>query len=113
MRKSADVVILMQPSSNYTLLFPTSIDWDQFTAYRPDVPFSDEVVEFLNALSGAILKDVKSRIYPDAITFAFFCRKANVLKMKEQYTDDTLRLGRGILFHIAPSNVPITSVTHL
>lgn len=107
MRKSADVAILMQPSSNYTLLFPTTIDWDQFTAYRPDVPFSDEVVEFLNALSGAILKDARCRIYPDAITFAFFCRKASVMKMKEQYTDDTLRLGRGILFHIAPSNVPI------
>lgn len=107
MRKSADVAILMQPSSNYTLLFPTTIDWDQFTAYRPDVPFSDEVVEFLNALSSAILKDARCRIYPDAITFAFFCRKASVMKMKDQYTDDTLRLGRGILFHIAPSNVPI------
>lgn len=108
MRKSADVVILMQPSSNYTLLFPKEINWEEFTAYRPDVPFSDEVVEFLNALSGAIMKDRLSRLYPDAITFAYFCRKANLLKLKVQYAHvDELRLGRGVLFHIAPSNVPI------
>ena len=108
MRKSADVVILMQPSSSYTLLFPKEINWEEFTAYRPDVPFSDEVVEFLNALSGAIMKDRLSRLYPDAITFAYFCRKANLLKLKVQYAHvDELRLGRGVLFHIAPSNVPI------
>lgn len=108
MRKFADVVILMQPSSNYTLLFPKEINWEEFTAYRPDVPFSDEVVEFLNALSGALMKDRLSRLYPDTITFAYFCRKANLLKLKVQYAHvDELRLGRGVLFHIAPSNVPI------
>ena len=108
MRKSADVVIPMQPSSNSTLLFPKTIDWEQFTQYRPDVPFSDEVIEFLNALSGALMKDRQSRLYPDVITFAYFCRKANLLKLKVQYVrEGELRLGRGVLFHIAPSNVPI------
>lgn len=108
MRRSADVLILMQPSSNYTLLYPKTIDWDQFIAYRPDVPFSDVVIEFLNALSGALMKDRMSRLYPDAITFAYFCRKANLLKLKAQYArEGELRLGRGVLFHVAPSNVPI------
>ncbi len=95
-------------TDNYTLLFPPYIDWDKFTAYRPDVPFSDEVIEFLNALSGVLMKDRMSRLYPDTITFAFFCRKTNLLKMKAQYVhENDLKLGRGILFHIAPSNVPI------
>ena len=108
MRKFADVVTLMQPSSNYTLLFPKAIDWEQFAQYRPDVPFSDEVIVFLNALSGALMKDRQCRLYPDAITFAYFCRKANLLKQKDRYVrDGELRLGRGVLFHIAPSNVPI------
>ena len=108
MRKSADVVILMQPSSDYTLLFPKTIDWEQYTQYRPDVPFSDTVTEFLNALSGALMNDRRCRLYPDAITFAYFCRKANLLKLKAQYVrDGELRLGRGVLFHIAPSNVPL------
>lgn len=95
-------------TDNYTLLFPKHINWDKFTAYRPDVPFSDEVIEFLNALSGVLMKDRQSRLYPDAITFAYFCRKANLLKLKTQYVrEGELRLGRGVLFHIAPSNVPI------
>lgn len=108
MRKSADVVIPMQPSSSYTLLYPRQIEWESYVQQKPDVPFADNVIEFLNALSVALLKDRMSRLYPDAITFAFFCRKANLLALKEKYTStDALRMGRGILFHIAPSNVPI------
>ncbi len=98
----------MQASSNYALLFPGAVNWDEFVAYRPDVPFSDDVIEFLNALSRSLMQDQASRLYPDVITFAYFCRKANLLKYKQQYVrDGELRLGRGILFHIAPSNVPI------
>lgn len=108
MRKSVDVVIPMQPSSNYTLLYPSQIEWESYVQQKPDVPFADNVIEFLNALSGVLLKDRMSRLYPDVITFAFFCRKANILALKEKYTSvNELRLGRGILFHIAPSNVPI------
>ena len=95
-------------TENYNLLFPSTIDWEQFTQYRPDVPFSDAVIEYLNALSGALMKERECRMYPDAVTFAFFCRKGNMLKLKEQYVrEGELRLGRGVLFHIAPSNVPI------
>lgn len=108
MRKSADVVIPMQPSSNYTLLYPRQIEWENYVQQKPDIPFADNVIEFLNALSVALLKDKLSRLYPDAVTFAFFCRKANLMALKEEYTSaGALRLGRGILFHIAPSNVPI------
>ena len=108
MRKSADVVILMQPSSNLSLLFPQSIDWEQFSQYRPEEPFSDKVLEYLNSLSSALLKDRNSRMYPDVVTFAFFCRKGNLLQLKDKYRKGSeLRLGRGVLFHIAPSNVPI------
>lgn len=98
----------MQPSSNYTLLYPTTIDWDKFISNRPDIPFSNIVVDFLNTLSNALMKDKQSRLYPDVITFAYFCRKANLLKLKDEYVNDNLlKIGRGVLFHIAPSNVPI------
>ena len=95
-------------TENYNLLYPQTINWETFEQQKPDVPFADNVIEFLNALSGAILKDRESRLYPDAITFAFFCRKGNLLKLKDDYVGDgVLRMGRGLLFHIAPSNVPI------
>lgn len=95
-------------TNNYTLLYPVHVEWEKFAEQKPDVPFADDVIEFLNALSGALLKDRESRLYPDAVTFAFFCRKGNLLKLKEEYVSDgVLRMGRGLLFHIAPSNVPI------
>ncbi len=107
MRKSADVVIRMQQNFDYTLLYPHSIDWDTFVQQNADEPFSESVIEYLNVLSAALLKDRDCRLYPDVVTFAFFCRKANTLKLKEIFVDSTLRLGRGILFHIAPGNVPV------
>lgn len=108
MRKSADVVIPMQPSSDYSMLFPNQLDWNTFAGFSPDTPFSEGVTNFLNALSSSLMRDRQSRSYPDVITFAYFCRKANLLKLKSEYTRTTeVRLGRGILFHIAPSNVPI------
>ncbi len=107
MRRSADVVIPMQLNSNYTLLFPNQIDWDNYINLPADKPFSDSIVEFLNALSVSLLKDRESRLYPDVVTFAYFCRKANILKLKADYSSDELRMGRGTLFHIAPGNVPV------
>lgn len=108
MRKSADAVILMQQNSNFTLLYPENINWETFTRTKPLPPFSEEVIDYLNTLSASLLKDRECRLYPDVVTFAFFCRKANLLKLKDIYIhEEDVRLGRGIAFHIAPSNVPI------
>ncbi len=74
---------------------------------RPDVPFADEVIEELDALSKALMKDPASRQYPDVVTFAFFCRRGNLMKLKEQYATSAIRLGWGTVLHIAPSNVPV------
>ena len=77
------------------------------------VPFAEEVIEELDTLSKALMKDPASRQFPDVVTFAFFCRRGNLLKLKEQYqfpisnAQCKIRLGRGIIFHIAPSNVPV------
>lgn len=109
MRKSAVVVTLMNiKADSYKLLYPATIDWDAFCAQKPDVPFSDEIIEYLNALSSLLMKDKESRLYPDVMTFGFFCRKGNLLKQREEYcSGKDIRLGRGALFHIAPSNVPV------
>lgn len=74
---------------------------------RPVVPFEEHVIEELDALSKALMKDPMSRQYPDVVTFAFFCRRGNLMKLKEQYASSAIRLGWGTVFHIAPSNVPV------
>jgi hypothetical protein len=70
-------------------------------------PFNDLTLEFLGELSNAILKSSLAKIFPDVITFGYWCRAANLKKMKAGYTNLSNRKAIGIVFHIAPSNVPI------
>lgn len=74
---------------------------------RPLMPYNKLVCEFLNSLSMSLLTDVEAKLFPDVIAFAFWCRKANIAKLKHEFTEKHIRLGLGIVFHIAPSNVPI------
>lgn len=70
-------------------------------------PFSEQAVQFLNELSGQIIRDPAARQYSDVITFAYWCRKSAVASYAKEYEDCGSRLGRGFVFHIAPSNVPV------
>lgn len=72
-------------------------------------PFSDEILEFLNLISRELMDSKEARSYPDVVTLGFWLRKSNITKLKESYyvKDDNIHLGRGIAFHIAPSNVPV------
>ena len=99
---------MQQNFKDISLLFPAELDIDAVKQLSALKPFSDDCVGFLNALSKEITQDARIRDYPDVATFAFFCRRANILRIKEKYNiEKTLRLGRGIVFHIAPSNVPV------
>lgn len=75
---------------------------------KPLVPFADRVLDFLDALAKVLLKSPEAKAYPEVVTFGFYCRKGNLLRLKAQYADRLDGcLGRGLAFHIAPSNVPI------
>lgn len=89
-------------------LFPIDFIVDEFLQIPSNEPFSAIAINYLDALAKTLLKDKKAKVYPDVATFAFFCRKGNIVKLKEKHTNtDILRLGRGIVFHVAPSNVPV------
>ena len=71
-------------------------------------PFSDNLIQFLSAWSRKILKHTDAKKYPDVITFAFWIRRANVEILKERFDmRDRIVRGRGVAFHIAPSNVAV------
>lgn len=86
----------------------TTHDYESFLKLKPMIPFSSEITDYLNALSKEINKDPHIQEFPDVRTFSFFCRKANLLLLKKKYHDSSVfKLGRGLVFHIAPSNVPV------
>lgn len=76
----------------------------------PLSPYNDRVCEFLDVWSKELRKDEEAKKYADLQTFAFWIRKSNIQKKKEEYNKRNrgrTLLGRGIVFHIAPSNVPV------
>lgn len=74
---------------------------------RPLPPFDDSICDFLNAVSAHLMADTAAKAFPDVITFAFWCRKGHIQKLKAEFGASLSRLGRGLAFHIAPSNVPV------
>ena len=73
-------------------------------AIRVSEPFNNLVLDFLLDFSKGLRKFKKINLYPDLIYLIFWCGKnKNIAKN----IDNThLRLGRGLIFHISPSNVP-------
>jgi hypothetical protein len=68
-------------------------------------PFADQVISFFNDLSKSIMKN--GRGFSDVMTFGFWCRKSALMAEKAKYSDLDRRLGRGVVFHSTPSNVPV------
>ncbi len=72
----------------------------------PNTVFDYRVIEFLSSLSARLMKI--GREYNDVISFAYWCRKSSLKKMAENYREKaSFRIGKGCVFHIAPSNVPV------
>lgn len=69
--------------------------------------FDEGVCDFIGELSAGILKSPIARVFPDLAALAFWGRKANLQKAKQDFGKTAGHVGRGICFHIAPSNIPI------
>lgn len=74
---------------------------------RPLKPFENETRNFLAALSSDLLADPSAKALPDVIAFAWWCRKANIERLAAAYDDGACRIGRGVAFHVTPSNMPV------
>lgn len=107
-RLEAAAIHMEKNYNDVEFLFPKKMNIKVFAEKSCFEPFSEAAVSYLNALSKELVTDPKVRAYPDVATFGFFCRRANILSLQNKHsTTDVIRLGRGIVFHIAPSNVPV------
>lgn len=74
----------------------------------PKVPFDQEMIEFLNAVSKELMRGNTARNFPDIVTLGFWLRRSSVTALKKRFLSEKDRkIGRGVAFHIAPSNVPV------
>tara|TARA_B110000003_G_scaffold158444_1_gene158737 strand:- start:913 stop:2118 length:1206 start_codon:yes stop_codon:yes gene_type:complete len=93
---------------NLTNLTASNLDIEKLRKLNSLEIFSSIACSWLSDLSRFLLKDPKTKKYPDVATFAFFCRKANLSKLKSNHCNPSeIRIGKGIAFHVAPSNVPV------
>ncbi len=70
-------------------------------------PYAPEAMAFLGAWSKRLLDRPDLRAYPDAASFAFWCRPANLARLQRELGSEPRRMGRGVALHIAPANVPV------
>lgn len=69
-------------------------------------PFDKTVCEFLDFFSKDLLNISKKLNRSDLATLAFWCRKKNLIKLREKYFSEKIAKGLGLTFHITPSNIP-------
>ena len=69
-------------------------------------PFNSLSVEFLNDFSNALKNYKKISSYPDLIYLMFWTSKKKIKNLIKNLDSNEIRLGRGLIFHICPSNVP-------
>ena len=75
----------------------------------PKMPFSEDILDFLNDLSKKLMKSCEAKAFPDVLTLGFWLRKSSLLSLRKRFmsNDSNNHIGRGVAFHIAPSNVPV------
>lgn len=94
---------------NIDFLFTKEPDMAALIQNPPEEPFSENTIAYLHALSLILFKDPGTKKYAEVATFAFFCRNSNLMDLKKKYySGEKQRSGRGLVFHITPSNVPVT-----
>ena len=83
---------------------------EQLAEQKSYIPFSEETIDFLDALYQALRKENRSVQVADLAAFSFWCRKGNLSHIREQYArqwNGKKVIGRGVAFHIVPSNIPV------
>ncbi len=107
--QEAAVTAMHNQLKNIKILFPEHVNLSGFVQMQTEEPFSENAISFLNALAIILRNNPQSKDFPEIVTFAFFCRRANLIQLKKTYyAQNNTRTGRGIVFHISPSNMPVS-----
>lgn len=100
----------MNISNELKIYCPLESSIDSFIDFNDlnSQPFSKDIVEFINDFSKVLFKSPEVKEFSDLISLAFWMRKQQVKKLQtlfETQNEGKVKIARGIVFHIAPSNV--------
>ncbi len=74
--------------------------------YLIQKPLTNLTIDFLNDFSKELKKQKNIYKYSDLTYLMFWTRKSKIESLKKKVGENIFRIGRGIIFHICPSNVP-------
>jgi hypothetical protein len=103
LKSGAAVTLIKIPKSKSLKFFSNNRD----VVLNISQPFAEERIAFLKSFSKNILSNNNAKNFPDLVTFGYWCRPSNIKTLKNFYDDIEVRLGLGLAFHVAPSNVPM------
>jgi|TARA_B100000315_G_C14576043_1_gene587944 hypothetical protein len=93
-------VILDKEILNYDILGNTNFK------IKVVEPFNNLSIDLMTDFSDELRKTEKINQFPDLVYLTFWCRKNTNKDLVKHFNNNYLRLGRGLIFHICPSNVP-------
>ena len=100
-------VVIPIPSDISSMMQTLVGESDQISN-SPTTVFNTERMAFLAELSRKLLAHQEARALPDVVSFAYWSRRANLMRLADRLAGTgALRMGLGLSFHICPANVPI------
>lgn len=72
--------------------------------------FDNDVIAFFKEFSDIIFKNKSYRQHTDLISFALWARTENLKKLISNNQKQNVSKGKGLVFHVTPSNVPTNFV---
>ncbi|GJQ57879.1 MAG: hypothetical protein D8M57_03910 [Candidatus Scalindua sp. AMX11] len=92
---------------DYTTLCPQQGKLEVVNGAQPLSPFHTDILAFIDDLSQEIIKEEEFRRFPEIIAAGYWLRKSAIQRLKHIFIDrgGKQRVARGLVFHLAPSNV--------
>ncbi|ELA00687.1 hypothetical protein Cmtc_22010 [Cupriavidus sp. TKC] len=94
--------------ADYESLIPRAPEPEALADVPPLSAFAQASLDFVEALSGLLVRMPEARTFPELTALGFWMRRANLVRLRaemEQRAGGALLVPRGTVLHIAPSNV--------
>ena len=103
-KQNLEAVVMLDNIKNIKILEKIIKDKTFKTVVKK--PLDNLTFDFLNEFSNELKKLKRVYEYPDLVYLIFWCRRNKIEKLKDNINNNENRLGRGLIFHICPSNIP-------